>query len=247
MFADSLLETSWAYRGRRSWTTLTSFGLQALVIGLLLLIPLLTTVGIPINPVVTTPVSLGAPPPPPAPRPPQSPSHPIQSNLSDNVVIAPHSIPHTVQMLNETEAPPQVSYNSDPGVIGSTGPGGSTEGVWKSLNDSMSQVQPPPPTPTPVKREFKTSSMLEGYLIRRVQPNYPPLARSARIQGPVVLTALISRSGTMANVTAVSGHPMLIPAAVQAVSQWRYRPYILNGEAIEVETQITVNFVLGQN
>ena len=89
--------------------------------------------------------------------------------------------------------------------------------------------------------------MMEGYLIRRVQPIYPPLARSARIQGPVVLTALISRSGTMENVNAVSGHPMLVPAAVQAVSQWRYRPYILNGEAIEVETQITVNFVLGQN
>lgn len=247
MFADSLLETSWAYRGRRSWTTLTSFGLQAVVIGLLLLIPLLTTVGVPINPLVTTPVSWGAPPPPPAPRAPQNPTRPIQSNLADNVVIAPPSIPPTVQMLNETEAPPQVSYNNGPGVPGSIGPGNSRDGVWKSLNDSMSHVQPPPPPPATVKREFKTSSMLEGYLIRRVQPNYPPLARSARIQGSVVLTALISRSGTMENVIAVSGHPMLVQAAVQAVSQWRYRPYILNGEAIEVETQITVNFVLGQN
>lgn len=89
--------------------------------------------------------------------------------------------------------------------------------------------------------------MLEGSLIRKVQPVYPPLARSARIQGPVVLTALISQTGTMKNVTAVSGHPMLVPAALAAVSQWRYRPYILNGEAIEVETQITVNFVLGAN
>ncbi|HKF01551.1 MAG TPA: energy transducer TonB [Candidatus Sulfotelmatobacter sp.] len=246
MFADSLLETSWAYRGRRSWTTLTSFGLQAVVIGLLLLIPLLSTVGVPLNPVLATPVSWGAPPPPPAAAPPR-PNRPIQSNLAGNTVIAPRSIPPIVQMLNENQAPPHVNYNNDPGVVGSTGPGGAREGVWKSLNDSLSRVQPPPPPPATIKREFKTSSMLEGYLIRRVQPNYPPLARSARIQGPVVVTALISRSGTMVNVTAVSGHPMLVQAAVQAVSQWRYRPYILNGEAIEVETQITVNFVLNGN
>ena len=89
--------------------------------------------------------------------------------------------------------------------------------------------------------------MLEGTLIRRVQPVYPPLARSARIQGSVVLAAVISKTGTIENLTLISGHPMLVPAALQAVSQWRYRPYVLNGEAIEVDTQITVNFILGQN
>ena len=87
--------------------------------------------------------------------------------------------------------------------------------------------------------------MLEGSLIRRVQPTYPPLARSARIQGPVILEAVISKAGTIDNLRVVSGHPMLVGAAIEAVSQWRYRPYILNGEAVEVETQITVNFVLG--
>jgi len=80
-----------------------------------------------------------------------------------------------------------------------------------------------------------------------VQPLYPPLARMARIQGPVVVAAVISKQGVMERVQAISGHPMLIRAAVDAVSQWRYKPYILNGEAIEVETQITVNFVLGAN
>lgn len=246
MFADSLLETSWAYRGRRSWTTLTSFGLQAVVIGLLLLIPLLTTIGIPINPGVTTPVSWAAPPPPPAPRAAQSPTHPIQSNLSDNVVIAPPSIPPTVQMLNETEAPPQVSFNNVSGVMGSTGAVGAPDGVLKSL-EAMRSVAPPPPPPAPVKRAFRPSSLLEGSLIRRVQPVYPPLARSARVQGSVVLAAVISKTGTIENLTLISGHPMLVPAALQAVSQWRYRPYVLNGEAIEVDTQITVNFILGQN
>jgi protein TonB len=89
--------------------------------------------------------------------------------------------------------------------------------------------------------------MLEGSLIRRVQPVYPPLARSARVQGSVLLAAEISKDGTIKDLKLISGHPMLVPAAIQAVSQWRYRPYVLNGEAIEVETQITVNFILGGN
>jgi protein TonB len=86
--------------------------------------------------------------------------------------------------------------------------------------------------------------MLQGTLIRRVEPVYPPLARTARIQGSVVLSALISKAGTIVHLQALSGHPMLVPAALEAVSQWRYRPYVLNGDVIEVETQITVNFRL---
>jgi protein TonB len=66
----------------------------------------------------------------------------------------------------------------------------------------------------------------------------------ARIQGPVVLEAVISKAGKIENLRLVSGHPMLAAAAIDAVSQWRYRPYILNGDEIEVETEITVNFVL---
>jgi protein TonB len=89
--------------------------------------------------------------------------------------------------------------------------------------------------------------MSEGDLIRKTQPTYPPLARSARIQGIVVLQAIISKQGTIENVTVLTGHPMLIPAAIDAVRQWRYRPYILNNEPVEVETQITVNFSLAGN
>lgn len=87
--------------------------------------------------------------------------------------------------------------------------------------------------------------MLEGSLIRKVQPSYPPMARAMRVQGQVVLAAVISKAGVIESLRTISGHPMLVPAAIDAVSQWRYRPYILNGEAIEVETQITVNFILG--
>jgi protein TonB len=79
-----------------------------------------------------------------------------------------------------------------------------------------------------------------------VQPEYPAIARSAGIQGSVLLQAVISKNGTIENLRVVSGHPFLVKAAVAAVMRWRYRPYFLNGEPIEVETQITVNFTLSR-
>jgi protein TonB len=84
----------------------------------------------------------------------------------------------------------------------------------------------------------------QGLLIRKVQPAYPPLARSARIQGTVVLQALIGKDGSIQNLRVVSGHPMLTNSALEAVRQWKYKPYYLNGEPVEVETTINVNFTL---
>ena len=82
-------------------------------------------------------------------------------------------------------------------------------------------------------------------LIHRVTPIYPTIARQGRIQGTVTLHAIIGRDGTIQNLQAISGPPLLIPAALDAVQRWRYRPYLLNNEPVEVETQITVNFTLG--
>jgi len=81
---------------------------------------------------------------------------------------------------------------------------------------------------------------MDGYLIHRVQPDYPALAKQMRVQGPVALAAVISKDGAIERLHALSGHPMLIPSAMNAVKQWRYRPYILNGDPIEVDTEITV-------
>jgi periplasmic protein TonB len=246
IFADSFLETSWSQRTRRSWTTLTSFGLQAVAIGVLLLIPLLTNVVIPVGRALSTPLSLGAPPPPAAPRVPQLHPRTLVSNLVNDRVILPTSFPHHPQMIEETVAPPQVSYDNSSGVNGGTGSGGK-DGIWNSISNPASQPQPIVRPPAPTTPVFRTSNMLQGSLIRQVQPVYPPLAKAARIQGSVVLAAMISKEGAIANLRLVSGHPMLVQSAIQAVSQWRYRPYILNGEAIEVETQITVNFLLSGN
>jgi protein TonB len=82
--------------------------------------------------------------------------------------------------------------------------------------------------------------------VNQPKPSYPPLARQARIQGVVKFNAVIGRDGTIQNLTLVSGHPLLVPSATEAVRQWRYQPTLLNGDPVEVVTQIDVNFTLSQ-
>ena len=79
-------------------------------------------------------------------------------------------------------------------------------------------------------------------LVRKVLPVYPPLARQARVKGAVLLSANISKDGTVETLRAISGHPMLVPAAIDAVKQWRFKPYVLNGKPVPVNTEIDVNF-----
>ncbi len=122
------------------------------------------------------------------------------------------------------------------------------------------EVPPQPPTPDMSNSPEKTdtsgastdgtkqirvsSAVSQGRVLTRVEPVYPPLARMARIQGTVVLKAIISKQGTIEELHVVSGHPMLTQAAIDAVQQWRYRPYMLLGEPVEVDTQIIVDFTL---
>jgi periplasmic protein TonB len=243
MFADSLLETSWTQRSRRSWTTLTSFALETLAIGVLLVLPLWRTVGMPKAKVVSTPISAGRPEPGPVTQTPHAAPHgAVQIVPVTSALMVPHRIPTSIP---RDGGPASVDPLCN-GCIGPTGTGpGTPDGpVIPGLLSGTHPVMPALPTPT-VSRVIRTSTMLEGSLIRKVQPPYPPLAKSARIQGSVVLFAVISKTGTIENLRLISGHPMLASAAIEAVSQWRYRPYILNNEPVEVETQITVNFILG--
>jgi protein TonB len=85
-----------------------------------------------------------------------------------------------------------------------------------------------------------------GDLVRKLVPEYPAIAKQLHIEGPVVLLATIGRSGRVEQVQVLRGPALLQRAAKQAVEQWQYRPYVLNHEAIEVQTQITVNFVLNR-
>ena len=239
MFADSLLETSWAHRSRRSLTTLTSFGLQSVVVGLLLLIPILTTIALPPTRVVSTPISMGRRDPGPVTPTHGNPHAGISVVPVAGQIILPRSMPRSFPQ-GDDNAPQAPIGIGDPYPSAYAGPPGGFP-----LPLGGTRVVPVAPTPRATVREFRTSKMLQGMLIRRVEPVYPPMARAARVQGAVLLAAVISKDGTIENLRTISGHPMLVPAAITAVSQWRYRPYILNDEAIEVETQITVNFILG--
>lgn len=98
---------------------------------------------------------------------------------------------------------------------------------------------------SPLTPDRVPDDAMQNLLIRRVGPVYPPLARQARIQGTVILRIVINKSGNVQSLQLVKGHPMLAPAAFEAVRQWKYQPYLSNGEAIEVETNVQVNFVLG--
>ena len=101
-----------------------------------------------------------------------------------------------------------------------------------------------PPPPPAVATKPRLSRMMEGNLVQRVQPDYPPLARMAGIQGSVMLRAIINRDGSIDRLQVLSGQPLLVEAAIRAVRQWRYRPYLLNDEPVKVETQITIHFNL---
>lgn len=243
MFTESLLETGWGSGSHRIWTTLTSLSLQALAVGVLLVVPLLYTQALPQLAILGPLVAPTPPPAPAAPMPAARNTRMSQSNLDSNHnIVMPRQIPATIAEIHEDVPPPPISLGRQ-GIQGGIGDRWSANSVVGStFADSTAALPPPPPHPAP--RPIRPSSVMEANLLHRVQPAYPPLARAARIQGSVVLQAVISKTGTIENLQVLNGHPMLVRSALDAVRQWRYRPYFLNGEPVEVETQITVNFIL---
>ena len=252
LFADSLLETPGGQRARRASATVVSLLFQCCLVGILLLIPLWFTDVLPRQQLMTF---LAAPPPPPPPPPPAAPDSAsrkvvkVASDIMDGQLRTPTKIPKKVQMIKEDEAPPPAM--STGGMVGGVPggiPGGQLGGVIGGIISSTSSlVAVPKLVPQnlmPVQRVRVSQGVTKGLLTNRVEPTYPTVARLARIHGDVVLTAIIDKDGNIENLQLVSGHPMLAPAAIDAVKQWRYKPYLLNGQPVEVETTITVNFEL---
>lgn len=244
MFEDSLIESGGRLKTKRGVTTTVSFIVQLMLLGLLILIPLIYTEALPKQQLMTF---LVAPPPPPPPPPPPAAAvvkvvKQIQSDIINGQLRTPTKIPEKIQMIKEEEAPAPVMSAS--GVVGGVPggiPGGQMGGVLGGIISSTPVAVPKAATPSRVRVSQGVST---GLLIKKVQPSYPPLARQARIQGHVLLQAEISKDGTIENLKVISGHPMLSPAAIEAVKQWRYKPYLLNGEPVAVETQVDVNFTL---
>ncbi|HMC30380.1 MAG TPA: energy transducer TonB [Candidatus Angelobacter sp.] len=236
MFEDSLMESGGRIKTNQKWTGLISTIVQLGLVGFLVLLPLIFTEALPKGQLTTW---LVAPPPPPPPPPPAAPKiEHVQrvSEIVDGALRAPTKIPKQVKMIQEDETPPP-STGVTGGVVGGV-PGGSTGGV---IGGIIGSAAPPPKVATPQKLRV-SSGVVEGLKLNAPNPTYPQMARIAHIQGDVVLQATISKTGTVENLRAVQGHPILIQAALDAVRQWKYKPYILNGEPVEVETTIKVQF-----
>jgi periplasmic protein TonB len=241
MFADTL-DSSWGERSRRGWTTLTSFGLQALLVGLLLCLPWLRPDVVPFIHKLATPISLGSPSPEPVAQPHAAGGGGLRPHVvSPMILMTPRWIPVGTSHAADVVAPPGI----DAGVGISSDRVGIPGGALFSAADGVRPVIPP--APPAITHTVRISQISEGDLVHKIQPVYPPIARRARIEGRVLLEAVISEEGRIEKLHVVSGQPMLVQAAIEAVSQWRYRPYLLNNEPVEVETQITVNFTLSRN
>ena len=164
-------------------------------------------------------------------------------------LMAPKSIPKEIAMIKEEDLPPP---SAEGGVVGGV-PGGVPGGVGGGVIGGIIGSVSAPPPPPPVKQEVKQVQRIRvggnvqaANLIRKITPQYPPLAKQARVQGTVRFQAIIGKDGTIQNLQLISGHPLLVPAATDAVKQWLYKPTLLNGEPVEVVTQIDVNFTLSQ-
>lgn len=240
MFEDSLIESGGKLTTKRGRTTTFSFVLQAIIIGVMILIPLMFTEALPKTQLMTF---LVAPPPPPPPPPPPAAVvkvKPVETDIVNNQLRTPTKIPKKVEMIKEEDAPPPQMAGVVGGVPGGI-PGGQMGGVIGGIISSTPVAVPK----VAVQRVRISQGVTQGMVLRKTQPAYPQMAKIARVQGAVVLAAIIGKDGTIQNLHVVStASPLLNQAAIDAVKQWRYRPYILNGEPVEVDTTVTVNFTL---
>lgn len=240
MFEDSLVESSGTLSKRNPWATALSFGVQGLLGGVLVLLPIIYTEALPwrqLRGILTEPA-----PPPGAPTQVSTHARGAQPRpmLSDSALRVPSSIPRQVAMLHEEAAITEGSEGADwVGVPGRTG-------LPNSVINNVIQVAPAMPRVAAPAKIRVSSGVAQGLLIHETKPAYPPLAVQARIQGTVVLQAVIAKDGTVQELRVVSGHPLLVKAAQEAVKLWRYRPYRLNDQPLDVDTQIVVNFTLGK-
>ena len=251
MFEQTFVEGTG--KTKRGWTVILSFIIQCLFVGVMILIPLIYTDTLP---KATLTSFLVAPPPPPPPPPPPQPVAQVKvvkvvpRQFDAGRLMAPKSIPKEIAMIKEEDLPPPSAAGGVVGGVPGGVPGGVGGGVIGGIIGSVPSAAPPPPPPVKevkqVQRIRVGGNVQAANLIRKVTPQYPPLAKQARVQGTVRFQAIIGKDGTIQNLQLISGHPLLVPAATDAVKQWLYKPTLLNGEPVEVVTQIDVNFTLSQ-
>ena len=242
MFEEMVVSSQTNKKTNKPLTVLISTVIQLSLVGILILIPLIYTEALPKAMLSTM---LVAPPPPPPPPPP-----PVQQQIvkvkpqvhlmQNNQLIAPKVIPKELKQIKEEAEPDPNMMGMQGGVPGGVA-GGSMGGV---LGGVIGGAGGAPPPPKPTTRIKQGGAVTAASLINRVQPVYPPLARQTRVSGTVRLHAIISKDGSVQQLEVLQGHPLLVQAALDAVRQWRYRPTLLNGEPVEVDTTIDVIFSL---
>jgi protein TonB len=243
MFEQAMLSN--ANGGRRAWTTGLGFAGQASLVGFIALVPMIWPEAMPKPQALLTLLTPAAPvaPPPTRTFKPRS----IQTTIARMRFIMPASIPKTVARV--IEDPPEAVGDPGPG-IGINVPTGLPGGILGALSEALTRpipVKPPTIQPKPesvAPKRIRTSSIELARILHRVDPVYPTVAKLAHVSGTVELTGVIATDGHIRELKALSGNPLLIKAALDAVSQWIYAPPVLNGERVEVIAPITVNFRL---
>lgn len=235
---DQLVESTNKSKTNKVWSVWLSAGIQALILIILILIPLIYTRALP--PLLSTSF-LAAPPPPPPPPPPAAVVKVIkQPKFVEQKMVAPTVIPKKIEIIKEQAPPPDVGVTG--GVLGGV-PGGSSGGVLGGIiGGAPGGLPAPPPKPTIIR---VGGNVMAGKLIRQITPQYPQIAKIAHVSGSVVLHAIIGEDGTIQQLQVISGPSLLRQAAEDAVRQWRYEPYRLNGQPVKVDTTVTVIFNLG--
>jgi protein TonB len=236
MFEDSTFESAGRIRTRSRRWMIAAFTFNASILLALILIPLFYLEALPTQ---CIPILITVPPAPHVeeqqPKPVAQAVRPV-SELDHGVAIAPPRIPHTIYIASATEPAPLTISTYDPFST----PGGGDNPVLHGPSTPR-VVHPAPSGPMNVPSRIE-----EGLIIHKTIPVYPPIALATRTQGTVVLAAAISKIGTIENLCVVSGPALLQKSALDAVSAWRYKPYILDGQPIEVETTVNVVFTLGR-
>jgi protein TonB len=244
---DDLVECSpIRKRTNTPWAVFVSTCVQIGLLGILVLIPLIYTEALP-RTMLTTLLVAPPPPPPPPPPPVATPIKvvkPVVRLMQAGKLTAPRAIPKEVNIIKEEEMPPDMGAVGVVGGVPGGVPGGQAGGVLGGIIGGSVGSNPPPPKETP-KRIRVGGQVQQARLVNQPKPVYPALARQARIQGTVRLQAVIAKDGSVVELQVLSGHPLLVQSALDAVRQWKYQPTLLNGEPVEVVTTIDVNFVLG--
>jgi protein TonB len=242
-----MLENNRIKRPKRAIDVLVSAAGHSFLLALAILLPLYFSDAIDLHQMETT--YLVAPPLPPPPPAPAAALHSIprpKSFFSNNKLYAPTVIPkHIVQLKDLPSAPPTIA-GVPGGVIGGV-PGGQLGGVIGGVLGNMGSTFPSPPPPRPVVHRgpyLVGGKVQPPRIIQQVQPIYPTLAKAVHVHGDVVIDSVIDANGNVTQMKLVSGNPLLVTAAFDAVGQWKYQPTLLNGTPVAVEMQVTVHFNL---